>query len=65
MSSHHGKDRHHTEYNYCVDTAFRAVPGTPANLDGLLLHFTEGRCGSLPYPPYDSTRQLSCAVCTK
>ena len=64
MSSHHGNDRHRTQYT-CVDSIFKPVPGTPANLDGLLFHFVEGRCGSLPCPPYNNTRELSCAVCTK
>ena len=64
MSSLNGKDRHRTQYT-CVDTTFKSVPGTSANLDGLLFHFVEGRCGSLPCPPYDNTKELSCAVCTK
>ena len=59
-----GGDRHRTQFT-CVDTVFKAVPGTPANRDGLLFHFVEGRCGSLPCPPYDNNRELSCAVCTK
>ena len=63
MTSVSGGDRHRTQFT-CVDTAFNAVPGTPANLDGLLFHFVEGRCGSLPCPPYDSNRELSCAVCS-
>ena len=49
----------------CVDTAFKSVPGSAKNQQGMLLHFVEGRCGSLPCPPYDNTRELSCAVCTK
>ena len=58
-------------YNYpghhftCVDVAFKSVVGSSANHDGFLLYFVEGVCGSLPCPPYDSTRELSCAVCTK
>ena len=51
----------------CVDVAFKYVPGTakPSYSSGWHLHFVEGRCGSLPCPPYDNTRELSCAVCTK
>ena len=49
----------------CVDIAFKSVVGSSANQDGLLFHFVEGRCGSLPCPPYDSTKELTCAVCTK
>ena len=49
----------------CVDTEFKSVAGSSADLGGLLFYFVEGRCGSLPCPPYDSTKELSCAVCTK
>ena len=64
MSSHHGVDRHRTQYT-CVDTAFKAVPGTSTDKNGFLFYFVEGRCRSLPCPPYDNTRELSCAVCAK
>ena len=64
MSSYHGNDRHRTQYT-CVDTAFKPVPGTSTDNNGLLFYFVEGRCGSLPCPPYDNTKELSCAVCTK
>ena len=49
----------------CMDIAFKPVDGSSANLDGLRFYFVEGRCGSLPCPPYDNTKELSCAVCTK
>ena len=49
----------------CMDTAFKSVVGSSANHNGLLFYFVEGRCGSLPCPPYDNTKELSCAVCTK
>jgi len=48
----------------CVDIAFKSV-GSKANNNGLLFYFVEGRCGSLPCPPYDEIAELSCAVCTK
>ena len=57
-------DRQHTQYT-CVDSSLKPVPGSSANHDGLIFHFVEGRCGSLPCPPYDNTKELSCAVCTK
>ena len=62
MSSRH--DRHRTQYT-CMDTALKPVPGSKAYHLGLLFMFVEGRCGSLPCPPYDETKELSCAVCTK
>ena len=58
-------------YNYqrtqftCIDTALKPVAGSTANQNGLLFYFVEGRCGSLPCPPYDESKELSCAVCTK
>ena len=64
MSEHHGSDRFRTQFT-CVDTAFKSVTDSSANKDGLLFYFVEGRCGSLPCPPYDNTKELSCAVCTK
>ena len=49
----------------CMDIAFKPANGSSvANHDGLLFYFVEGRCGSLPCPPYDDTKELSCAVCT-
>jgi len=45
----------------CVDVAFKSV----GNHNGLLFYFVEGRCGSLPCPPYDENAELSCSVCTK
>ena len=62
MSSRH--DRHCTQYT-CMDTALKPVLGSSAYCLGLLFMFVEGRCGSLPCPPYDNTKELSCAVCTK
>ena len=49
----------------CIDTAFKSALGSSSHLDGVNLHFVEGRCGTLPCPPYDNTNELSCAVCTK
>ena len=64
MSSYNGADRHRLQYT-CMDTAFKSVNGSSADQNGLLFFFVEGRCGSLPCPPYDNTKELSCAVCTK
>ena len=59
------KTNHNRSQYTCMDTAFKSGVGSSANHDGLLFYFVEGRCGSLPCPPYDQTRELSCAVCTK
>ena len=56
---------HRTQYT-CLDVELKPANGSDVtNHDGLLFYFVEGRCGSLPCPPYDETKELSCAVCTK
>ena len=40
----------------CMDVALKPVTGSAANHNGLLFYFVEGRCGSLPCPPYDNTK---------
>ena len=62
MSSHSGHQR--TQYT-CLDTELKSVVGSSANHNGLLFYFVEARCGALPCPPYDTAKELSCAVCTK
>ena len=56
---------HHRSQFTCVDIAFKSVAGSSADRNGVLFYFVEGRCGTLPCPPYDETREFSCAVCTK
>ena len=64
MAEYHGGGHHRSQYT-CMDTAFKSVTGSSANQNGLLFFFVEGKCGSLPCPPYDNSKELSCAVCTK
>ena len=54
-----------TDLSSCVDKSLTPIIGTNHNHQGLLLGFVEGRCGSLPCPPYEETKELTCAVCTK
>ena len=56
---------HHRSQFTCVDKSLTPIIGTSISRDGLLFHFVEGRCGSLPCPPYEETKELTCAVCTK
>ena len=49
----------------CVDKLLTSVIGSKYNHNGFLFYFVEGRCGSLPCPPYEETKELTCAVCTK
>ena len=54
-SSYHGNDHHRTQYA-CMDVTLKPATGSAGtNEDGLLFYFVEGRCGSLPCPPYDAT----------
>ena len=55
---------HRTEYK-CVDYSRQSLTGSIANTDGALLYHVEAACNGLPCPPYDTTRELSCVVCTK
>ena len=64
MAERTGNNHHRSQY-ICMDIALKPVTGSSANHDGLLFYFVEGRCGSLPCPPYDNTNELACAVCTK
>ena len=58
---------HHRSQFTCVDKLLKPiiVIGTSQDQNGLLFHFVEGVCGSLPCPPYEETKELTCAVCTK
>ena len=56
---------HHRSQFTCVDKLLKPVIGTSYDHNGLLFYFVEGRCGSLPCPPYEETKELTCAVCTK
>ena len=64
LMSSYQHSAHRTQYT-CVDAELKPVAGSSTNNDGFLFYFVEGRCGSLPCPPYDEAKELSCAVCTK
>ena len=49
----------------CMDADPEAIPGGSSNQDGALFYHVEARCGSLSCPPYDNTKELTCAVCSK
>lgn len=49
----------------CMDAKPKAVVGGHANHDGALFYHVEPRCGSLPCPPYDQQKELTCVVCTR
>ncbi|XP_069107039.1 uncharacterized protein [Argopecten irradians] len=49
----------------CLDGAPEIVEGGNANDDGKLLYGVISKCGSLPCPPYEDDKFLSCVVCLK
>ncbi len=49
----------------CIDKDPESVPGSSANIDGAWFHPTEVGCATLPCPPYDPQKEVTCAVCTK
>ena len=56
---------HYRSQFTCVDSALRAAVGSGSNHNGMVFYPVEGRCGSLPCPPYDQSKELTCAVCTR
>ena len=57
-------ERSHTSHKRCVDSSITPVIGTNHDHNGLIFYPVEGRCGSLPCPPYEETKELTCAVCS-
>ncbi|XP_002737843.1 uncharacterized protein LOC100375038 [Saccoglossus kowalevskii] len=51
-------DQTNTEF-ICVDRNPEGRDGSSANLNGALLYFVEGRCGSLPCGPYVNGNELT------
>ena len=49
----------------CVDATPETISGGNANHNGALFYHVEPRCGSLPCPPYDQQKEMTCAVCTR
>ena len=49
----------------CMDVSPETVPGGHANSNHALFVHVEPRCGVLPCPPYENTKEMTCAVCSK
>ena len=49
----------------CVDKEPERALGGHRNHNGALFYHVEPRCGSLPCPPYDQQKEMTCAVCTR
>ena len=48
----------------CVDASAETIIGGGASLNGAFFYHVEPRCGSLPCPPYEPQKEMTCAVCT-
>ncbi|KAK3108966.1 hypothetical protein FSP39_019878, partial [Pinctada imbricata] len=48
----------------CLDENAVGIGGSQRNKNGKLFYPAEGRCGSLPCPPYVNGRELTCVVCS-
>ena len=62
MAERHNHQRSTFE---CVDKDPEKAIGGHVNHNGALFYFVEPRCGSLPCPPYDQQKEMTCAVCTR
>ena len=56
---------HHRSTFECMDASPETVTGGRANQNGAVFYHVEPRCGSLPCPPYDQQKEMTCAVCSK
>ncbi len=56
----------HSSTFECVDMNPESVPGSGASTNGALFHFNEAKCNvGIPCPPYDSEKEITCAMCSK
>ena len=62
MSAYHN---HHRSTYECMDVSPETIGGGQNYQDGVLFYHVEARCGSLACPPYEETKELTCAVCSK
>ena len=56
---------HHRFTFECVDAIPEATISGYADQGGALFYHVEPRCGSLPCPPYEPQKEMTCAVCTR
>ena len=56
---------HHRITFECVDKDPDSIPGSAADTNGALFYHVEATCNGLPCPPYNTQKELTCAVCTK
>ena len=62
MTAHHSNHQFHFS---CIDRSLKTAIGSYVNILAARFFPVERRCGFLPCPPYEETKELTCAVCTK
>ncbi len=62
MTEYYGHDR---SVFSCVDKDSQSIPGGNGDENGALFYHVEATCTGILCPPYDTQRELTCAVCTK
>jgi len=62
MAQHH---KFHRSMHECVDANPDSVTGSSASIDGALFYHVRAECTGIACPPYQSMREVTCAVCTK
>ena len=59
-------DSHHRSSFECIDNSPDVIPNSSSHLNGALFYYAGANCNAgLDCPPYQSSRILSCTVCTK
>ena len=64
MTEHHSHK--HSSTFECIDDKPEYIEGQAGNSEGALFYFIRPDCGTgVPCPPYDSSRELTCVVCSR
>ena len=56
---------HTRSFFTCIDVAMKKVPGSSDFQHGIFFNRVEVNCKSRLCPPYEVTKELTCAMCTK
>ena len=64
MTTHYAGSHYRTMYE-CVDKDPESISGSAANINGAVFYHVEATCTGIPCGPYDTEKELTCAVCTK
>ncbi len=58
-------NRHYRTMYECVDRSPERIPGSAGDSAAAVFYHVEATCSGLPCGPYDTQKELTCAVCTK